>query len=116
MSTSAETDAEGPGVGGRDGACSTCCSFAWGRTYSKYNTEKLCCLTNPTISAIPAPAALFVPRWGADPRFRGAYANWPANFLSEHQANLRADVGGRLWFAGEATSQKYFGVYQSARG
>ena len=60
---------------------------------------------------VPAPAALFVPRWGADPRFRGAYANWPANFLSEHQANLRADVGGRLWFAGEATSKRWFGEF-----
>lgn len=60
-------------------------------------------------ATVPAPLAFFFQRWSADPLFRGAFSNWPANFLSEHQTNLRADVDGRLWFAGEATSKKWFG-------
>ena len=59
---------------------------------------------------VPEPLAFYFPRWRADPRFRGAYSNWPANFLSEHwQGNLRANVDKRLWFAGDATSKKWFG-------
>ena len=60
-------------------------------------------------ATVPAPTAFYFPRWNADPLFRGSYSNWPASFLSEHQANLRANVHERLWFAGEATSPKHFG-------
>ncbi|EMD32755.1 hypothetical protein CERSUDRAFT_108584 [Gelatoporia subvermispora B] len=63
---------------------------------------------------IPEPTDFYFQRWHSDPLFRGSYSNWPASFLSEHQANLRADVNERLWFAGEATSKKHFGFLHGA--
>ena len=60
---------------------------------------------------IPEPTAFYFPRWHNDPLFRGSYSNWPSSFFSGHHQNLRATVDQRLWFAGEATSQKYFGGY-----
>lgn len=54
------------------------------------------------------------PRWCSDPLYRGSYSNWPPSFFSEHHDNLRANVD-RLFFAGEATSQKYFGSFISIR-
>ncbi|KAJ7118949.1 amine oxidase [Mycena epipterygia] len=62
---------------------------------------------------IPAPTAFFFPRWYSDPLYRGSYANWPASFVRPHHTNLRANVG-RIWFAGEATSEKYFGFLHGA--
>ena len=58
---------------------------------------------------VPEPVAFHFPRWHSDPLFRGSYSNWPPSFFGGHHQNLRAPVEGRLWFAGEATSQKYFG-------
>ncbi|KAI0830095.1 amine oxidase [Trametes gibbosa] len=66
-------------------------------------------------TTVPDPIAFHFPRWNSDPLFRGSYSNWPASFFSEHHQNLRANVGERLWFAGEATSQKYFGVFIHVR-
>ncbi|TBU42165.1 amine oxidase [Dichomitus squalens] len=63
---------------------------------------------------IPEPLDFYFQRWHSDPLFRGSYSNWPANFLSEHQGNLRATVDDRLWFAGEATSKKWFGYLHGA--
>ncbi|KAK7691356.1 hypothetical protein QCA50_004752 [Cerrena zonata] len=63
---------------------------------------------------IPEPEAFFFKRWHADPLFRGSYSNWPASFFSEHHDNIRANVNERLWFAGEATSRKYFGFLHGA--
>lgn len=60
---------------------------------------------------IPDPEAFFFPRWFSDPLYRGSYSNWPASFYSEHHDNLRATVNQRLWFAGEATSMKWFGKF-----
>ena len=61
-------------------------------------------------TTIPDPVAFHFPRWASDPLFRGSYSNWPPSFFSEHHQNLQATVSSRLWFAGEATSQKYFGA------
>ncbi|KAH9914298.1 amine oxidase [Fomitopsis serialis] len=63
---------------------------------------------------VPEPTDFYFQRWHSDPLFRGSYSNWPAAFLSEHQGNLRANVDERLWFAGEATSRKYFGYLHGA--
>ena len=60
-------------------------------------------------TTIPAPLAFSFPRWHNNALFRGSYSNWPPSFMSGHHQNLRASVEQRLWFAGEATSQKYFG-------
>ncbi|KAJ7751891.1 amine oxidase [Mycena maculata] len=65
-------------------------------------------------TTIPAPTAFFFPRWYSDPLYRGSYSNWPASFVSPHHTNLRANVGKRLWFSGEAMSQKYFGFLHGA--
>ncbi|CAL1696662.1 unnamed protein product [Somion occarium] len=63
---------------------------------------------------IPQPIDFYFHHWHSDPLFRGSYSNWPANFLPEHSANLRANVDERLWFAGEATSKRYFGFLHGA--
>ncbi|CAK5274029.1 unnamed protein product [Mycena citricolor] len=63
---------------------------------------------------IPDPIAFMFPRWNADPLYRGSYSNWPSSFVSRHHTNLRATVSDRLWFAGEAMSQKYFGFLHGA--
>lgn len=61
----------------------------------------------PNVS-IPAPLDFKFARWHTDPLYRGSYSNWPPSLVSQHHDNLRANVD-RLFFAGEATSQKYFG-------
>ncbi|KAL0952569.1 hypothetical protein HGRIS_006825 [Hohenbuehelia grisea] len=65
-------------------------------------------------STIPPPDDFFFYRWHADPLYRGSYSNWPPSFAIEHHENLRATVKERLWFAGEATSLKYFGFLHGA--
>ncbi|KDR74114.1 hypothetical protein GALMADRAFT_124393 [Galerina marginata CBS 339.88] len=62
---------------------------------------------------VPEPLDFFFPRWHSNPLFRGSYSNWPPSFASQHLDNLRANVG-RLFFAGEATSRKYFGFLHGA--
>ncbi|KIM37932.1 hypothetical protein M413DRAFT_76550 [Hebeloma cylindrosporum] len=62
---------------------------------------------------VPEPTEFFFPRWHSNPLFRGSYSNWPPSFSSQHLDNLRANVG-RLYFAGEATSRKYFGFLHGA--
>ncbi|KLO11670.1 amine oxidase [Schizopora paradoxa] len=65
-------------------------------------------------TSIPEPTAFFFPRWHSNPLFRGSYSNMPAAFVPTHQDNLRATVSDRLWFAGEATSFKYYGFLHGA--
>ncbi|KAK0463120.1 uncharacterized protein EV420DRAFT_1618926 [Desarmillaria tabescens] len=62
---------------------------------------------------IPEPTEFLFPRWNSDPLYRGSYSNWPPSFFSQHHDNLRSNVD-RLYFAGEATSQKYFGFLHGA--
>ncbi len=59
--------------------------------------------------AIPEPTAFLFPRWFSDPLYRGSYSTWPASFVPQHLINLRASLGS-LWFAGEALSERYFGM------
>ena len=63
---------------------------------------------------VPEPTDFFFPRWHSNPLFRGSYSNWPPSYYIEHLDNLRANVG-RLYFAGEATSRKYFGAFHLTR-
>ncbi|KZV70596.1 amine oxidase [Peniophora sp. CONT] len=63
---------------------------------------------------IPDPDDFYFPRWHSDPLYRGSYSNWPAALVLAHHANLRAPIQERLWFAGEATSLKYFGYLHGA--
>ncbi|KDR74115.1 hypothetical protein GALMADRAFT_269603 [Galerina marginata CBS 339.88] len=64
-------------------------------------------------ATIPEPLEFFFPHWHSNPLFRGSYSNWPPSFASQHFDNLRANVD-RLFFAGEATSRKYFGYLHGA--
>lgn len=59
---------------------------------------------------IPEPNDFYFPRWHSDPLFRGSYSNMPPSYVPAHQQNLRATVNERLWFAGEASSEKYYGM------
>ena len=63
--------------------------------------------------AVPEPIDFMYPRWGKTPWARGSYSNWPPGLTLEGHQNLRANVG-RLWFAGEATSQEYYGYLHGA--
>ncbi|EIM90264.1 amine oxidase [Stereum hirsutum FP-91666 SS1] len=63
---------------------------------------------------IPEPDAFYLPRWNSDPLYRGSFSNWPASLVTGHHLNLRATVEDRLWFAGEATSQRFFGYLHGA--
>lgn len=65
-------------------------------------------------TTIPDPAAIHIPVWGSNLLYRGSYSNYGASFVPGHSDNLRATVDDRLWFAGEATSLKYFGFLQGA--
>ncbi|KAI9430824.1 amine oxidase [Lactarius indigo] len=63
--------------------------------------------------AIPEPMAFLFPRWFSDPLYRGSYSTWPASFIPQHLINLGTSLGN-LWFAGEATSERYFGFLHGA--
>lgn len=59
---------------------------------------------------LPEPVAVHVSSWTSNPLYRGSYANWGPSYTPRHSQNLKATVNNRVWFAGEATSVKYFGV------
>jgi len=61
---------------------------------------------------IPEPLEIVFKRWHSDPLFRGTYSNWGVGYAPAVFDDLRAPVGTRLWFAGEATSFKYYGFLQ----
>ncbi|KAF8527029.1 amine oxidase [Hysterangium stoloniferum] len=63
---------------------------------------------------IPDPVQILFKRWHSDPLFRGTYSNWGTSYPPAVFDNLRAPLGTRLWFAGEATSFKYYGFLQGA--
>ena len=50
---------------------------------------------------------LFLPDWDINPLFFGSYSSIPVGVTGETFATLRAPVGDRLFFSGEATSQRY---------
>ncbi|XP_065832722.1 uncharacterized protein [Oscarella lobularis] len=64
--------------------------------------------------SVPDPINFYVPRWGTDKNFYGAYSFWPVGFEEEDHEHLRSNVGERIFFAGEATSQDFFGFLQGA--
>ncbi|GLI65648.1 hypothetical protein VaNZ11_009247, partial [Volvox africanus] len=58
--------------------------------------------------AVPEPLQAIVTRWGSDPYSLGSYSSMAVSCrgAAEYQA-MAAPVGGRLFFAGEATMYKY---------
>ncbi|KAI8339831.1 hypothetical protein BD560DRAFT_412543 [Blakeslea trispora] len=63
---------------------------------------------------IPEPSDFVFPRWHSNPLFRGSYSNWPIGEMNEHHVNMKAPVSNRLFFAGEAMSDAYYGFLQGA--
>ena len=62
---------------------------------------------------IPEPTAFLFPRWFSDPLYRGSYSTWAPSFVPQHLINLGAPIGS-LFFAGEATSVRYYGILFSS--
>lgn len=56
---------------------------------------------------VPAPTGALITRWRRDPFARGSYSYLAAGATPTDRTALRADVDGRLFFAGEATSRDY---------
>jgi monoamine oxidase len=65
-------------------------------------------------AGLPAPIDSAVTRWGTDPYALGAYSFLPIGASPADQDALAAPVGGRLLFAGEATSSARFGYADGA--
>lgn len=64
---------------------------------------------------IPEPNGFLLPKWDADPLFRGSYSNWPAGYPKALIQQLAAPIGaGRVVFSGEATSYQYYGFLLGA--
>jgi polyamine oxidase len=69
---------------------------------------------------VPYPTDILIPRWRQNPLFHGSYSNWPIGMSLQHHENMRAPLPlhptqhPRLWFAGEAMSQKYYGYLHGA--
>ncbi len=57
--------------------------------------------------ALPEPTGFLRTRWIADPWTRGSYSFVPVGADAELRDRLAEPVGGRLYFAGEATSRRY---------
>ena len=55
-------------------------------------------------TAVPAPAAVLRSTWGADPFARGRHSYLALGSAPEQRITLRQAVGGRIFFAGEATA------------
>ena len=62
---------------------------------------------------VPEPLDFMYPRWGMSPWAYGSYSNWPPGLTLKGHQNLRANVS-RVWFAGEATSDEFYGYLQGA--
>jgi monoamine oxidase len=63
---------------------------------------------------IPDPTHVVITRWGRDRFSRGSYSFVPVGARSGDQDLLAAPVGGRLLFAGEATSATRYGFADGA--
>ena len=57
---------------------------------------------------VPAPLQVAVTRWGADPLARGSYSSVPPGDAGPRDYDaMAAPLGGRVFFAGEATTRRY---------
>ena len=55
-----------------------------------------------------------ITRWASDPLARGSYIHIPPNGAMADCESLRKSINNRLFFAGEATNQIYFGTVHGA--
>ena len=67
----------------------------------------------PTIS-VDDVIDVYITRWASDPMAQGAYIHIPPNGAMGDCENLSRSISDRLFFAGEATNQIYFGTVHGA--
>lgn len=65
-------------------------------------------------AGIPDPTEAQITRWGQDPFSLGAYSYYAVGSRPATRDRLAASVEDRLFFAGEATSRRYFGTVHGA--
>jgi polyamine oxidase len=63
---------------------------------------------------VPRPTDVAITRWSRDPFSRGSYSYIPVGASAAHQRALAEPVGGRILFAGEATSTARYGYADGA--
>lgn len=63
---------------------------------------------------IPEPTSYQLTRWASDPFALGAYSYNPVGADPKLRRQLAKPVAGKLYFAGEATDQEYFGTAHGA--
>ncbi len=61
----------------------------------------------PGTSGIERPTNALITRWSTDPLSRGSYSYLASGSRPEDRDELRRDVAGRVFFAGEATSRAF---------
>jgi monoamine oxidase len=57
--------------------------------------------------AIPTPAHVLITRWGQDEFAKGSYSFYKTNSSPDDRKALKAPLGGRVFFAGEACNLQY---------
>ena len=67
-----------------------------------------------TPGSVPMPASSVRSEWTADPFSRGAFSYLPVGATPDNRAALRASVGDRIFFGGEATSTEAPGTVRGA--
>ncbi|KAL4809470.1 amine oxidase [Aspergillus unguis] len=83
------------------------------QSFEETQAEVMEVLRNMYGADIPDPTDLWYKRWTQTPWAYGSYSHWPPSTSLQGHQNLRANVGN-LFFAGEATSQEFFGYLQGA--
>lgn len=65
-------------------------------------------------SSVPEPLGMIRSRWGSDPYALGSYSHLPPGAVPSDHAILAEPIADRLYFAGEATSERYPGTVHGA--
>ncbi|MEZ5479313.1 MAG: FAD-dependent oxidoreductase [Thiolinea sp.] len=65
-------------------------------------------------ASIPDPVSYQLTRWGSDPHARGSYSFNALGSTPNMRKVLAAPLGNKLFFAGEASEQNYFGTAHGA--
>ncbi|MCW1966830.1 MAG: FAD-dependent oxidoreductase [Anaerolineae bacterium] len=90
-----------------------------GRAIEALSDEKIVASAMQTLRTIfgrniPDPTDFQITRWNADPFAGGSYSFNPVGAVPEMREHLAKPVDETLFFAGEATSRKYFGTVHGA--
>jgi monoamine oxidase len=66
------------------------------------------------VGTVPEPSEWIITRWGQNEHIRGSYSYYPVNTSPQDRENIKAPLGNRVFFAGEATSTRYYGTTRGA--